>query len=398
MVNPSVKTKVRCSICTSTQLESAISLPTFPLTGIFLEKVEKIDIPIGVDQELMNCLDCGHLQLRNVLSPIEIYSSRYAHRSSESHLSPDSVSFLIDFINIFAKDRVFNSILEIGCNDLFLLERMRNRANLAFGIDPIWRNAKLPSLNSELHVIGKILEEVNFESDLEVPPDLIISTHNLEHIDEPVQEFRRLMEFVNDDALFIIEVPNADLMINNLRFDQVFHYHLHYFGLSSALNFIKNIGGKYLGHSINYKNWGGSLVLAFGKKNAKSMTLPQARQIDLGLIKNQYKVFRQRLAAFMGIVHSLNCNVWAYGAGQMLPSLAYNLESDFSFLEGILDDNPRRWGLRYPHISPQIYEPTERLGLRDAAIIITAPDFVRPIMNKIHRFEPRYILTPTDIC
>ena len=47
-------------------------------------------------------------------------------------------------------------------------------------------------------------------------------------------------------------------------------------------------------------------------------------------------------------------NLIGYGAGQMVPSFAYHLNSDLSFLDYIVDDNKKRNNLRYPYLKPNL--------------------------------------------
>ena len=389
--------KTVCSVCSSSRIEEVINLPAFPLTGIFVEEDMTNEVPKGYDQELVVCADCGHVQLRWVLPPSEVYNINYTHRSSASHLAPMASSFLVRYIDSLVQDRTFECILEIGCNDLFLLNKMSPRSRQLVGIDPIWKD-RASGVDPKVKVIGDFVEEVDLESQIGTKPDLIISTHNLEHINKPVEQLHRLMDAATEDALFVIEVPDIDLMIDNLRFDQVFHYHIHYFGLAVLLKLIKRIGGEYVGHTFNFRNWGGSLIIAFRKSRDKSVaSTPVPRVISKELIAERHRIFRQRMDGFMRLVEGLQCDIWGYGAGQMVPAVAYNLRSDLSFLKGIFDDDPARNGLTYPHLPVRIFRPNESLDLKDAVVVITALDGVRAIISRLHRFNPRFILVPNDV-
>ena len=97
--------------------------------------------------------------------------------------------------------------------------------------------------------------------------DIIVSTHNLEHLEDPYNVLKKLINNFGEDVTFFIEVPDADLMIKNLRFDQIFHQHYHYFNMNSLENLTRRLGCKIISKSINYKFWGGSLMIAFKKEN-----------------------------------------------------------------------------------------------------------------------------------
>ena len=57
-------------------------------------------------------------------------------------------------------------------------------------------------------------------------------------------------------------------MIKNLRFDQIFHQHYHYFNLNSLNNLIISLGCKIIKKKINTNFWGGSILIAFKKNNS----------------------------------------------------------------------------------------------------------------------------------
>ena len=53
----------------------------------------------------------------------------------------------------------------------------------------------------------KFIEELSFENDLGSRPDLIISAHTFEHIENPREQLERLLALVDKGTLIIIEVP-----------------------------------------------------------------------------------------------------------------------------------------------------------------------------------------------
>jgi len=383
----------QCAICASATIP-VIDLPAFPLTGIFIHEPEQGRH--GFDQALRFCPGCGHAQLQHVIPPNQLYGEQYAHRSSASHLTPSSTAFILGYLDRIFPDRRFRQALEIGCNDLVLLNKLAPRCDRVTGIDPIWIGRTAPVADN-MTVIGDYLEHVDLSARAGAP-DLVISTHNLEHLVDPAVQLGRLAKCAAEDAVFVIEVPDLNAMVHNLRFDQVFHQHVHYFGLSSFCAMLERLGLHYLDHAMSWRNWGGSLVMAFTRNPAQARPLPEDRKrLDARFIHDQYALFRRRMVDFRLMAEQLPGDKWAFGAAQMLPSLAYHLQSDLSFLKGILDDCPKRTGATYPTIPLRIFRPDTVPDLADATVIITALDAVRPIANRLRDFNPRYILTPAPV-
>ena len=82
-------------------------------------------------------------------------------------------------------------------------------------------------------------------------------------------------------------------------------------------------------------------------------------------------------------------NIIGYGAGQMVPSFAYHLKSDLSFLDYILDDNKKRDNFRYPYLKPHLKYFDKEL-IKNKKVLITALDGVRGISKKLKKLNIKY--------
>ena len=117
----------------------------------------------------------------------------------------------------------------------------------------------------------------------------------------------------------------------------------------------------------------------------------------LSLFKERFELFNRQIVNLMNIIQSLEGPICGFGAAQMLPTLAYHMQSDLSFLECIWDDNPNRNGLTYPHLPVRIHQPKPNLHLSNSTVMITALDSTRPIISRLNDLNPRYILKPLYI-
>jgi hypothetical protein len=299
------------------------------------------------------------------------------------------------FLTQMAAGRTFERVLEIGCNDLYLLNSISSLGKRLFGVDPIWKGRE-PGAKDRITVFGKFVEELNCADDLGGPPDLIISAHTFEHVKAPKQQLAKLMRDALNNALFVVEVPGFDSLLENCRFDQIFHQHIHYFSLSSFERLIHEIGGEYLAHTFNYGYWGGTLLVAFrkaGTHKAQFETRFPAPKEDR--FAWQLAMFREQLAMCMRLIDSLEHEtIFGYGAAQMLPTIAYHLKSNLAFLKSVLDDNPDRHGLMYPYLPVVIRKPSPELTLEGANVLITALDSIRPILKRAIALKAKRILVP----
>jgi SAM-dependent methyltransferase len=392
----SIQQRQACSACGCPSLEQVLELPDLPLTGIFIKAEDRPKFP-SIDQALMRCTRCGHGQLRDTVDPVYLYQETYTHRSSLSPISTRGNDFFLGFLNELTQGQRFRSVAEIGCNDLYLLKRLEDRADHLVGFDPIWKGrTDLPA--GKTVVKGSYIEEIRPADDIPERPDLVLSVHTLEHVNDPLSSLRPIYEHAREGALFVIEVPGFDTLLNISRFDQVFHQHLNYFSVGSFRRMIEQLGGEYVTHRFNYSYWLGTMLVAFRKPSGSvgrvpaPVNAPTRVEIDV-----QFKVFKQQLEGLKGSLARMRGQgvpLLGFGAAQMLPILAYHLGTDFSEFEGVLDDNPDKTGLTYPSLQTRILAAANYPTLDKHAVLLTAADSARPILSRVVGLKARYILFP----
>jgi len=386
-----MKTIITCNICSKNDLEELINMPKMPITGIYLNK-KNLDDNL-YDQAFNYCKNCGHGQLKNVLDPDIIYNDSYTHRTSKSEISKSGNDFLLKTIESVVGNKIFKQTLEVGCNDLYLINGLSNKAQNLVGIDPIWKDKDFIA-DDKISIYGKFIEELD-ESIFHNPPDLIVSSHTFEHIDGTYEEFEKLVDLAADDCLFFIEVPSLESLIQQRRFDQVFHQHLQYFSYSSMRFLIDRLGCEFIGNKYNYSYWGGTSLFWF-KKNNKRADKKNIKPISEKIIVDNFKVFKNSLQESLIQMQYINEEVIGLGAAQMLPTIAYHMESNLNFISKIYDDNEDRVDKYLPYVSPQIQKFSSD-SISDAIILITALDSSRVLLKKILGNNPRRIFSLINI-
>jgi hypothetical protein len=393
--------RTACSACGKNALEEVLALPQLPLTGVFVDPAERQHYR-SFDQALMRCAGCGQVQLRDSIDPAYLYQDTYTHRSSLSPISTQGNDFFLSFLDEVTTGRKLTSIAEIGCNDLYLLRKIADRATHLTGFDPIWKD-RIPADPGKIQVHGKYVEEIDPIQDLPTRPDLILSVHTLEHVSSPLDSLRPVFAHAQPGALFLLEVPSLDTLLAIGRFDQVFHQHLNYFSLASFRSMVSALGGEYIAHRYNYGYWLGTMMVAFrkpllpGAATTAAVSPPPAP--SAALIREQHQHFRTQLGSVRSAVERLRHQgtpIVGFGAAQMVPTLAYHLQSDLGFLEAIVDDNPGKAGLSYPSIATTIRPASAYPSLERHGVLVTACDSARVILPRLIGLRARYILNPCN--
>ena len=381
-----------CSVCGGLVIP-LIDLPALPLTDTYCREPVEDPLP-GIDQQLLYCQSCGHGQLESLIAPAVLYGNNYCFRTSTSETARKGTKFFLSVIDEVAPGRRFRCALDLGCNDLFLLNLLEDRAELRVGIDPVWRGREDELENTSIQVLGKSFEEIDLGA-LPIKPDLIVCRHTLEHIIDPCAVVKALMDTAADDALFVFEVPGFDELIQRFRFDQVFHQHAQYFTLASFLKLLETVGGRHLLHRYNYHDWG-AMAVAFVR--GEKVALTEAKLWPATQIIDRYHLFqRQMHTAGELLDFYADEPLYGYGAAQMLPVLGYHMGTDFSELIAVLDDDKSKDGVGYWNLPVKIIASSKVTDLCKATVIITAIDNIQPIMTKILIQRPRNIIQPLNI-
>lgn len=384
-----------CSVCGNKNLSEILTLPNLPITGLF-SKDKPVNPIAGFDQSLLWCPNCGHGQLRNQISPLILYdASKYSFKTSISATARHGTENFITFLKKVSIKKKYNCILDVGCNDLYLLEKLADFGKYKVGIDPIWSTKAPDNLGELTTVIGETIEDANLTNLLPSKPDLILCRHTLEHIYNPLQVLQKLAACSAHDALFIFELPSFESMIERLRFDQIFHEHLQCFSKSSFEEMLINTGLNLIEFDENYHDWG-ALLIAFNKESGQKKNIPFSfSEME---IKQRLDLFRGQIESTNKIIRSLKSEgLYGYGAGLMLPVLAYHLKSDLSFFAGIIDDDMNKDGMFYQNLPTPIIHSSKIKVFENKSIMITALDNVKPIMSKLLSVRPRHIIYPLNL-
>lgn len=386
-----MKTIQQCGICNGPDLIPVWELPKFPLTER-LGPYAPAACP-GVDQALLLCSSCGHVQLGHQLDPRTLYDSHYAFRTSASDSAVSGSAFFIDSLEKMTEGRRFNSLLDIGGNDLYLARQLEKKARNRSVIDPVCRDQDGEMVEG-IKIHGRLIESVDLGRDI-VPPDLVVSRHTLEHISKPREVILQLFKECPDDCLYLFEIPCFDNLMEALRFDAVFHQHYHYYSLLSFRRLLWETGGEDLAHTYNYQgSCGGALLVLFRKAKGRMEKPVVDAKKKRAEIANRIENYSLQMKTLSSLLKSLPGKIYGYGASLMLATLSYHLQDDFSRLECILDDDPKKDGLTYENIPVTVRFCGKYPPEPDAHFLITSLESLRPIFEKVLDFRPRRILSP----
>jgi hypothetical protein len=381
-----------CGISDASEFHSLWRLPRLPLTERFGHY--NPNHRLACDQELLISVPTGHVQLRNQLDPKDLYnSSEYLFRTGGSDKSRSGVGFFLTYLNQLTGGRSYKSAVDVGGNDLFVARALTGSAEHRAVVDPICETIDGQTIDG-IKVFGRFVEQIDFSSDLP-RPDLMVCRHTLEHIANPRQVIVQWFRQCAQDCLYVAEVPCFENLAESLRFDAVFHQHIHYFDLDSFKRLIWECGGEYLGHALNPQgSCGGALLVAFRKAIKKQVEPKINLESRIAGFERRIALYKAQMAVMGKVLDALPGPVYGYGASLMLATLGYHLQTDFSRLTCVLDDDVTRDGVTYENVPVTVRHTAKIQPAPNSSFLITSLENIRPIYQRILELSPRRILVP----
>jgi SAM-dependent methyltransferase len=255
-----------CRLCHSKAVKEVLRMPKSPPTEKFRLPSEKPYEKFPMD--LYQCLNCGHIQLLDVVDPDLLFGG-YIYESSispdlDNHFS-EYVAEVLEYLNSY--NLVTNSILDIGSNDGLLLDKFRRFGITSYGIDPA-KEVNEKSRNKGHIVLDGYLSEVYVDFVKKYGQVNLITANNVfSHMDNMRETFECIPKMLTDNGLLVFEVSYVLDTIKNKVIDYIYHEHLAYHGVKPLKNFLSSIGLKML-RVENIDTKGGSIRVYASKENA----------------------------------------------------------------------------------------------------------------------------------
>lgn len=220
--------------------------------------------------EVSLCETCGTVQTNYETPADERYNLYdYSYTSSNSEYSRNYWEsykvFLKENFDLYGK-----KILEIGCNDGFLLSLLRDLGADVVGVDASKTMIDIcnqKDIRSHQLIFGSEALPISFANETF---DIIIANNVVNHSNSPLSFFKEVSNLLKDQGIFIFEQPYWGDTVDSLRLDQVYHEHVTYFTLTSALAISKKANLKVFNASKTSYH-GGSLRTICSKDSQKSV-------------------------------------------------------------------------------------------------------------------------------
>jgi len=309
----------------------------------------------------------------------------YSYTSSNSNYSKNYWrEYAIEFKK---KYRSQGKILEVGCNDGFLLEHLNKKGFETYGCDASKFISNL-SKDKKIKVMNYIFD---FKNSKKIKKkigkvDYVIANNVVNHSNNPDDFFKGVKNILNDDGYFIFEQPYWLEMMKTSRIDQIYHEHITYFTIKFS-KWLLQRHGLYLYDFEITPYHGGSLRLVakkninFNNKNQKKINSGINREVKLGLFnKNIYKNINTKLQNKKKILHKKidyfkkrNYKIIGIGAAAKANTFLCYFGLDNKTIDFITDASKFKIGKLTPKTRIPIYadEKLKKINVKIVAIILS---------------------------
>ena len=270
-----MRIETNCRACGAADPVPFLSLGEMPLADGLLKPEDPVDAEAFYPLTVAFCPACGLVQLRETVSPEELFCQDYPYYSSFSDTLLEHARKNAEHLIQSRELGPESLVVELASNDGYLLQYFHKAGIPVLGIDP----AEGPAAAAEAKGIptlraffGKELaEELRAQG---MKADVILANNVLAHVPDLGGFVDGIRTLLKDDGVAVIEVPYVRDLVERGEFDTIYHEHLCYFSVS-ALDHLFRTHGLSLNHLEPLAIHGGSLRLYVGKKPAPSGVVAQ---------------------------------------------------------------------------------------------------------------------------
>ena len=378
-----------CRVCRNRSLRPIINLGAQPLSGVFPSRDSEGSPPAPL--ELVRCDtqaqpgSCGLVQLRHTGAVSEWYGATYGYYSSLSSTMVSHLEWIVQQAISVVDPKPGDIVLDIGCNDGMLLNLYKGRGLKRFGIDPASR--KFADLfDSDIAVVFDFFSEEKLRP-LIAPESarIITSIAMFYEVNDPLSFVRQVRSLLRRDGIWALEVAYLPLMLTNLMYDQILHWHLLHLGLRQIQWMMNKSGLRLLDIAFNEVN-GGSIFILAGRDDgpypSQTTRISDVLEAEAALETDApYERFHQRVLThrdqvrhFLLLAEAAGKTVLGYGASTKGNVVLNYCGIGPELMPAICDANPKKYGLFTPGTKiPIISKQEARLRKPDYFFVLIWP-------------------------
>jgi len=224
-----------CAFCQSGQMGQVVDFGEVALAGAFLTR-EQFRDERRFRLRVYFCEKCYAMQVVDKIPPDTLFQRYFYFSSSIGTLREHFKSYAAELTARFL-DPKSSSVLEFGCNDGVLLRPLADQGiRTVIGVDPA-KNVVASINDPRVTVVNDFFtEDVAARIVSEYGKlDMIMANNVYAHIPDIRATTRAVSYALSDNGIFVFEVHYLGKVLEELQYDMIYHEHLYYYSLLSAM-------------------------------------------------------------------------------------------------------------------------------------------------------------------
>ncbi len=308
----------------------------------------------GVLINLYRCPSCGHYQIPDINTPgyYDDFVLTGSHSPKMQHLQQEQAK------TISSLAPRTDHFIDIGCGDGSFLAHAAMHFREVLGIEPSKPYFELAKKRG-INVINDYLTD---SLDLGRSFDAFASRQVFEHLTDPVVMLVTIHKLLAQDGVGLIEVPNAQKIVSESRYFDVFSDHLNYFTPASLCLMGARTGFEVV---MLRESFNRDYLEIYLRKTRPPLPLESKRARDLAFIKD---------------AASRYARISAWGAGSKAQAIMTALGDVLNF-EYIFDTDVHKHGRYVVNCAAEIVAPTSEMIHSNDLIIIFGVSYQEEILS-----------------
>ncbi|MGE4239644.1 class I SAM-dependent methyltransferase [Ramlibacter sp.] len=232
-----------CAFCDSSRLSPVMDFGEVALAGAFLTP-DQFDGERKFPLRVCFCNDCYAVQVIDKVPADVMFQNYFYFSSSIGTLRNHFKAYAEEVSARFLPAPAASTVLEFGCNDGVLLRPLADQGiRTVIGVDPA-SNVVATIDDPRVTVVNDYFTEAVAAGIVERhgPVDMIMANNVYAHIPDIQGTTRAIRLALADDGVFVFEVHYLGKVIDELQYDMVYHEHLYYYSLISAIKHFERYG------------------------------------------------------------------------------------------------------------------------------------------------------------
>ncbi len=357
-----------------------------------------------IELKMMLEKETGLVRLEKT-APTENMYGKYWYRSGINNTMKKELKSIVESI-LEVKTLKENDLwIDIACNDGTLLSYLPENL-LRVGIDPAddsyrTESEKHANLIIQDYFTAKSFRESKFGN---IKAKVITTIAMFYDLDEPKKFVEDVMEILDDDGLWVLQLSYTPLMIEQLAFDNICHEHIYYYSLFNIQKMFREVGMEIIDTQLNDVNGGSFRIYCMKDKSDKSKfgtqpyrdvcryrvssTIEYEKTLNIDNPEIWMDFFerindlKEKTVSFIKSEKEKGKKIWGYGASTKGNTLLQYFGLDETLIDGIAERSIYKFGHKTIGTNIPIYSEDEMRKSNPDYLLVLPWHFINEFIER----------------